>query len=242
MCLGIVAWAEERAKAGTRGWHGREFDTMAAALKTTPITKNIGHKLPVWLRIAALVWFLAWFPAYWHVWGAANFLHLCDIAVIVGCIGFWIDSALLIASQAVACLVVNAAWTLDAAWALVWGHHLIGGTEYLFDPSRPLWVRLLSLFHVVMPVLMLWAVHRLGYDRRGYFVQLAIALPVFVASRLTPPTQNINYAFTDPFFHRALGPAPVHVAITFLFMAVVAYLPTHLALRRFFPPPEAANG
>ena len=188
--------------------------------------------------MASLVWFLFWFPTYWHGWGAANFLHLCDIAVIVGCVGFWIDSPLLISSQAVAAVVVDAAWTLDAGWKFFLGHHLIGGTEYLFDPHYPLWIRLLSLFHVVMPVLMLWAVHRVGYDRRGYLVQLTIALAAYIASRFTSPAQNINYAFTDPFFHRAFGPAPAHIIVTFLFMAVVVYLPTHLVLKRIFPPPR----
>lgn len=126
-------------------------------------------------------------------------------------------------------------WTLDAAWTLFLGHHLVGGTEYLFDSKYPLWIRLLSLFHVVMPALMIWAICTVGYDKRGYFLQVAIALAVFVASRFTPPAQNVNYAFTDPFFHRALGAGPIHIALTFLFMALIVYLPTHLAFERMFP-------
>ena len=207
---------------------------MAATLAKIAPIENARHKLPTWLRIASLTWFLLWFPAYWRAWGPLNFLHLCDIAVIVGCIGFWADSALLISSQAVACVLVDVVWTLDAAGALFLGHHLIGGTEYLFDSKYPLWIRLLSLFHVVMPVLMIWAIRRVGYDKGGYFVQVAIAFAIFLASRLSSPAQNINYAFTDPFFHRALGPAPIHILLTFLFMALVVYLPTHLALKRIF--------
>jgi hypothetical protein len=211
---------------------------MAATRATMALTESTRQKLSLWLRIASLVWFLIWFPAYWHFWGLANFLHLCDIAVIVGCVGFWFDSALLISSQAVAAVLVCAAWALDAGWEFFRGRHLIGGTEYLFDPQYPLWIRLLSLFHVVMPVLMLWAVHRVGYDPRGYPAQLVIALAAYIVSRFTSPAQNINYAFTDPFFHRALGPAPVHIMVTFLFMAIVVYLPTHLALKRIFSPPS----
>jgi hypothetical protein len=198
-------------------------------------------KLPLWIRWAALVWLVFWFAVYWRDWGPLNFLHLCDIAEILTCIGFIADNALLISSQAVASLLVDAVWTLDAGWTVVFGHHLIGGTEYLFDPSHALWIRLLSLFHLALPVLLLWAVHRLGYDRRGFALQLAIALPVFIASRFAPVAQNINYAFTDPFFHRQLGPAPVHIALTFLFMLVVPYLPTHLALKWLFPPPASGN-
>jgi hypothetical protein len=195
------------------------------------------RKLPVWMRCLAFVWLVFWFVVYWRGWGALNFLHFCDIAEILACVGFMADSPLLISSQAVASLFVDAAWALDAGWTIVFGHHIIGGTEYLFDPSHPLWIRLLSLFHVALPVLLLWAVHRLGYDRRGLPLQLAIALPAFIASRFAPAAQNLNYAFSDPFFHRAWGPAPVHIVVIFLFMLLVVYLPTHLILKRLFPPP-----
>jgi hypothetical protein len=178
-----------------------------------------------------------WFAVYWHNWGGLNFLHLCDIAEILACIGFVTDSVLLISSQAVASLLVDAAWALDVGWKIFFGHHLIGGTEYFFDPSHPLWVRLLSLFHLALPVLLLWALHRLGYDRRGLLLQLAIALAAFIASRFAPPAENLNYAFADPFFHRAWGSAPVHIVASFLFMLLVVYLPTHLLLKRLFPPP-----
>lgn len=198
-------------------------------------------KLPVSIRCVAAVWLVFWFVVYWHSWGTLNFLHFCDIAEILACVGFIADSALLISSQAVASLLVDATWALDASWTVVLGHHLVGGTEYLFDPSHALWVRLLSLFHLALPVLLLWALYRLGYDRRGFPLQLVIALPAFIASRFAPAAQNFNYAYTDPFFHRAWGPAPVHIAMIFLFMLAVIYLPTHLVLERIFPPPATRD-
>jgi hypothetical protein len=209
---------------------------------TSPLQNQ--RKLPLWIRWAALAWLVFWFTVYWRSWGALNFLHLCDIAEILACVGFAADNALLLSSQAVASLFVDAAWALDAGWTALSGHHLASGIEYLFDPSHALWVRLLSLFHLALPVLLLWAVHCLGYDRRGFLLQLGIALPAFIASRFAPAAQNINYAFADPFFNRSWGPAPVHIVVIFLFMLAVVYLPTHLILKRLFPPPasrEARN-
>jgi len=69
-------------------------------------------------------------------------------------------------------------------------------------------------------------------------LQCAIALPVFILARFTPPAKNIDFAFTDPFLHVQWGPAPLHVLISWCFMAVVIYLPTHLLLKRLFPPPQ----
>ena len=194
--------------------------------------------IPRRLRWAALVWMLIWFPIYWRTWGASNFLQLCDVAVILTCIGIWTDSGLLISSQAVSALLVDVAWALDAGWRLFTRHHLLGGTEYLFDASKPLWIRLLSLYHLVLPVLLLWLLYRLGYDRRGWALQSAIALPVFIASRFTNPQKNMNFAFAEPFFRRQWGPAPVHVVVIWLFMVFVVYLPTHLFLIRMFARPR----
>ena len=177
-----------------------------------------------------------WFPAYGHAWGLANFLHLCDLAVILSCIGLWTTNSLLLSSQAVSSLLVDFVWALDAAWKIVVSRHLIGGTEYLFDARVALWIRLLSLFHVFLPVLLLWVLWRTGYDPRAWRLQSVIALLAFVASRFTDPATNINFAFRDPFWHRAWGPGPVHVAASVLFMALVVYLPTHLFLSRLYTP------
>ncbi|HXX20479.1 MAG TPA: hypothetical protein VEJ46_13830 [Candidatus Acidoferrum sp.] len=190
------------------------------------------------MRWISVAWFALWFPTYWRTWGGANFVHMCDVAVILTCIGMWTNSALLISSQAVGALIVDAAWALDAFWILVVHHPLIGGNEYLLDDHYAVWIRLLTLFHLVMPGLLLWGVYRFGYDRRGWLLQCAIALPVFIAARFTPPTKNIDFAFADPFFRRAWGPAPTHVLVIWLFMVLVVYLPTHLLLRRVFPPPK----
>jgi hypothetical protein len=196
-------------------------------------------KYPDWMRWMSLVWFAVWFPTYLRTWGVANFAHLCDVAVILTCIGMWSNSALLISSQAVGALIVDAAWALDACWILLLGHPLVGGNEYLLDGHYPVWIRLLTGFHLVMPALLIWGVYRMGYDRRGWALQCALALPVFIAARFTSPADNTDFAFADPFFHRAWGPAPTHVLVVWLFMVLVVYLPTHMVLKRFFPAPQA---
>ena len=177
-----------------------------------------------------MLWLAVWVPAYWRTWGAVNFLHLCDIAVVFTCAGFIFRSKLLLSSQAVASLLVDSVWIADIAWKLVSHRYLLGGEEYMFDSQYPLFVRLLSLFHVAMPVLLLWTLWRIGYDHRAWLLQSAIALAAFIASRFTNPALNMNYAFRDPFFHRQCGPAPIHILVIFAFMLVVVYLPTHFFL------------
>ena len=63
-------------------------------------------------------------------------------------------------------------------------------------------------------------------------------------SRLAGSANNYNFAFRDPVWHRALGPAPIHLAA--IFAALVAmYGITHVALKKFLPEattaPESAD-
>jgi hypothetical protein len=202
-----------------------------------PLCETRAAEYPTWMRWLALAWFLVWFPSYWRAWGAANFLHLCDVAVIITCIGIWTQSALLISSQAVGVLLVDIAWTVDAASRVFFRRPLVPGNEYLLDPHYPIWIRLLTLFHLAMPPLLLWGVYRMGYDRRAWALQSAITLPVFVLARFTHSATNIDFAFSDPFFRHQLGPPPIHILIIWIFMVLVVYWPAHWLLKRFFCSP-----
>ena len=152
------------------------------------------------------------------------------------CIGFACSNVLLLSSQAVSSLIGDLLWCLDAGWRLFAGRHLTGGTEYMWDTRFPLWVRLLSLFHVVLPMLLLAALRRAGYDRRALLLQSGIAMVLLVVSRFLGPTQNLNYAFADPIFHRPFGPAPIHLALILAALLGIIYCPTHVLLARAFPP------
>lgn len=192
------------------------------------------HALPI-LRWVALVCVAVWLPAYVRVWGWANQLLLCDTVVILTCAGLWMRSRLLLSSQAVGALAPGLLWGMDVAWRLFAGRHLFGGTEYMWDARFPLWVRLLSLFHLVLPVFLLWTLRRLGYDRRGLAVQSVLAGVLLAVSRFFPEQLNLNYAFRDPLLHRAWGPAPAHLALIFSGLFAALYVPAHVLFCRIFP-------
>jgi hypothetical protein len=191
-------------------------------------------------RWLAVLWLAVYVPAYAVFNGPANFLFLCDISVFLVVWGLWQGSALLLSSQAVACLLVSTLWTLDVLSRLLTGANLIGGTEYMWDATIPLFIRLLSCFHAALPLVALAAVRRTGYDRRGLLLQSAIAVAAVAAGRLVGPQANLNYAFTDPLFRRSFGPAPFHIAVIAGSLVLVVYPLTHLALKRVFAPAATA--
>ena len=127
-------------------------------------------------------------------------------------------------------------WTLDVVWRLFSGVHLIGGTEYMWDSAYPLWIRALSTYHVFWPVLLVWAVWRVGYDRLAFWVQSGLAVVLMGLSRFGDSVRNPNMAFRDPIFQQTWGPPPAHIALMLTVLILVIYWPTHQVLLRTIPP------
>lgn len=153
---------------------------------------------------------------------------------MIAALGLWIGSRLLLSASAVASLVVGIVWSVDFGSRLLSGEHLLGVTAYMWDSQYPLFTRSLSLYHLAWPVLMLACLSRIGYDRRGWTVQAAIAVPLVVAGRFAGgAAENINYAFSDPLWQLELGPPAVHLATIAAATAFVVYGASHrmLALR-----------
>jgi hypothetical protein len=187
------------------------------------------------LRWVAALWLALYVPAYALAYGFGNFLFLCNLSAILAAVGIWSGNRLLLSSQAVALLLVGAAWTADLGSRLLTGTHLIGGTEYMWDPRWPLFTRLLSLYHVVLPVVLVVGLRRIGYDRRGYVLQSALALAVVALGRLFGPATNLNFAYVEPLFKRTWGGPATHVAAVAGFLALVAYSLSHLLLLKLCP-------
>jgi len=196
------------------------------------------HAFPL-LRWFATFWMVLWLPAYSRVWGWANLLHLCDVAIFLSFAGVWFANPLLLSSQAVNSVAAGVLWVADVGWRVITGHFLVGGTEYMWDSRYPLWVRLLSIFHIGLPMVLLWTLRKVGYDKRALGFQGAIAAVLLFVSRFLPASLNMNYAFSDPVFHRTWGPAPAHLGLIFVVLVAVIYWPTHLLLARLFRAPRA---
>jgi hypothetical protein len=137
--------------------------------------------------------------------------------------------------MALAVTLPELAWSLDFFFQRISGRSGIGLSAYMFDPAIPLNLRALSLFHLGLPILLVWMVYRLGYDKRAFVAQTLLAAVVLPLSRLfSDPRQNINwvYGFGEKQQDNAAGLWLVIVLIV-IFPALI-YLPTHLALEKLF--------
>jgi hypothetical protein len=198
-------------------------------------------RIPLWLKIAWTVWLIAWAPVYWRQYGAQNFLFFCDIGNVLIGIGLWLESPLLFSWVASGLLLFQTLYAIDLAGALLLGRHFVGGTEYMFDPGLPLFIRLLSLFHVVTPPLLLWAIWRLGYDPRGWKFQTLMTWIVVPINYFWRSEMDVNWARGLFFHEQHMLPGFVYLMAYLIAVPLFVYFPTHLFLdwlsRRWNPRP-----
>ncbi len=188
-------------------------------------------RLPLWLKVGWTLWVAVWAPLYWKQYGAQNFLYFCDLGNFFIAIALWTESALLFSWQATGLLLFQILFTLDLLTALLFGKHFIGGTEFMFDPAVPLFIRLLSLFHVVTPPLLLWAIRRFGYDERGWKYQTLTTWIVAPINHFWRPEHDVNWVRGLFYREQHTLPGLVYLMAYLIVLPLVIYYPTHLALR-----------
>jgi hypothetical protein len=180
---------------------------------------------------------VVWVPLYWKENGWTNFLWLCDFANFVLCLGLWFECAILVSSQLVGIAFVHFVWAVDFFGRLLFGFHPVGGTEYMFDPALPLWLRALSLFHLWTVPLLVWAMTRLGHDRRGWKLQaffVFVLLPL--GQQLGTREQNLNWMW-EPFGVPQVWLPPLLFAWVGAAVFVLLVLwPSELLVRRWLEP------
>lgn len=193
--------------------------------------------VPLWLKLAYAVFLAIMVPVY--AWKAAagvrNFLWFSDIALFGTVAVLWLENPLLASMMGVAVLLPELVWNLSLVSRLLFGRGVTGIADYMFDPREYWYMRALSLFHVHMPIVLVWLIWRLGYDSRALIAQTVLAwivLPLTYA--LTEPRFNINRVFgpgSQP--QRRVHPL-IYLFLLMLIGPLVVYAPTHLILDGIF--------
>jgi hypothetical protein len=192
-------------------------------------------EIALWIKIAYTAQLAVILPVYAVAWGWRNFLWFSDIALIATGVALWLDSALLASMMALAVLLPELLWSASYFGRLLFGLQITDLAGYMFDARKPRFVRALSLFHVVLPAVLIWMLFELGYDSRALAGQTLLAwvvLPITYAVT-TPAHENINWVRGPDKFQRRVHPL-VWLAFLMLAFPIGLYLPTHFALQALF--------
>jgi hypothetical protein len=193
--------------------------------------------ISLWIKLPYTLFVCVLIPVYWIEYGPANFLWGSDIALIMTLAAAWTANRLLASMMALGVLLPEVGWNVLFICQLIVGPEgaQLPGTQYMFNAEIPLFVRALSLYHVALPVILVWLVWRLDYDRKALYFQTFLAwiiLPVSYA--FTEPSENINWVFGFGHEPQTWMPGPLYVGLLMVLVPLVAYLPLHLLLNRLF--------
>lgn len=172
-------------------------------------------------------------PTYWVTYGLSNFLWYSDVILFLAFFATLFESRLLASMSACGGLVLSLLWLISIFYAL-----LLGTDHYMLDSSTSIWVRGISLFHVVLPFLLLWLVWKLGYHKRGWIFQVILTwLLAFTTWLLTDRAENINFVF----LYEKMGVNPYLYLVGLAgSVSIIVYL-THLFLLRLFRRRDMAD-
>jgi len=192
-------------------------------------------QIALWIKIVYTLFICVLVPVYWVQYGPSNFLWFSDIALFVTAAALWLESSLLVSMMALSVLVLETFWIVDFIIGLFAGSSVIGLSAYMFDSKISLPIRALSLFHVILPLLLVWLLYRFRYDTRALVAQTLLAWVALPASYfLTKPSENINWVYGPGGGPQKWMPAPLYLVLLMLAFPLVLYLPTHFLLKKLF--------
>jgi hypothetical protein len=202
--------------------------------------RNIRKRLfPLWLKLLYSMWVAFLLPTYWQS-TPLGLLWSCNVALLLTCVGLWLESRLLISIAALGIVWWQLLWVLDFLIHLAIGISTLGMSNYMFDARFSRFSRGLSLYHGWLPFVLLWALSRLGYDRRALIFQTLLAWTVFLLSAslttdLTGPAGNLNMIYglseTKP---QTWMPPKLWLVVVMVLWPASVYVPCHFVFRRAF--------
>jgi hypothetical protein len=194
-------------------------------------------RVPLWLKLGCTLFAVATFSAYLAYYSFAHsLLWFSSLGLLLTCVALWLESPLLASAQAVGVVLPELAYTADFLFRLTTGKFLIGLSVYIFEAQdSPLWVRSFSLFHIPLPFLLLWLLWRLGYDRRGWRVQTALAWVLLVCYFLTDPADNVNWVFGPKGAGWDWMPRWGWLVLLMGGFPLLIYLPSHWLFQKVLP-------
>jgi hypothetical protein len=155
---------------------------------------------------------------------------------------------MLASMAAVGICAVQVLWQVDFLAELS-GLKMTGLTSYMFDEQIPLFARFLSFFHFWLPILIIYLIWKLGYDRRGLAGWTIIAWLAMAVSYLFLPGPgdslaftnqpcNVNYVYGLGTEAQTMMPEITWLGTIMLGLPTIIYVPSHFIFRKMFAAPK----
>jgi len=174
-------------------------------------------------------------PIYVKNYGVENFLWISDVGLFITMPALWLQSPLLMSMAMIGIFPLELIWTVDYFYRLFIGKKLLGITDYMFDPSHSRFLRALSLFHIVIPVIWIVYLIQWGYDVNAPFYQTVLMWVVlFLTYFFTRESANINWVFLPAALHlKKISPIVWFLWLLVAFPLIIIW-PMHYLMLNLF--------
>jgi hypothetical protein len=173
-------------------------------------------------------------PVYAYNYGWQNFMWLSDVGLFLTLIALWLDSVLIMSMAAVGLLVLELIWWVDFFMDLLFNINPIALSDYMFNPSIPIALRIMSLFHIITPIIWVSYIFQFGYHKKAVCYFTPVYWLVLLATYLfTNPEYNINWV-SLPLVYGMNVPVAIWPFVLAIGFPVLVFLPTHFVYCRLF--------
>lgn len=168
---------------------------------------------------------------YWDQYGPSNFLWFSDIAFFLMVPALWFRNRFISSMMAVGVFPLEILWVIG----LISGGSFLGIAAYMYDPTLPLWLRLLSLFHFPMIGSVIYMVWQYGYDKRALVPQIILSVSVVILTHLfTDKAENVNMVYPPDGSEQFMSESLYIAMMPFILVGGVI-VPMHCLLKRYCP-------
>jgi hypothetical protein len=187
------------------------------------------------LLISSLVTIII--PTYTYHYGLLNFLWFSDIALFMILLALWLNSSLLMGMSLVLTFFMEACWSIDFFYQFITGNTLLDIASYMFDPSLAIYLRVLSLFHLLLPVIPIIYLRNWGYHSKTLPYTIALFwFTILVSYLLTPIHLNINWVHYPSIYNWQEISQATWLCMLLVLYPLLIMLPKDYIFRKIFKP------
>jgi len=202
--------------------------------RTTFLRIDAHATFPLWMKVVALLFLCVFIYSSWNNYGLTNFLWFSCAGLIGAVLALCLESRMLASMMLLATFMADVVgWGGDFLFKLLMDWHPFGATRYMFDQRISTFSRVISLYHLIVPPLLAWMVHKLRYDTRALPAQtLCSTIILLLSYALTDPARNVNCVYGLGDQPQTYLPGWLWLVVVVVYVPVAFYLPVHLLLRR----------
>jgi hypothetical protein len=138
-------------------------------------------------------------------------------------------------------LLLEMVWNMDFFLSLIFHQKTIHLADYMFDNRYSLFLRSLSLFHILIPIIWLTYMSHYGYDPQAWsYFMVMYWIVISITYLFTKPKDNINWVFMPQALKLKHITSLQWILLLMIGIPFGIALPTHVILKTIFHVPASS--